>query len=364
MKTLPCFNPAQYVVAHQLLASRVATMMGRKFEEGDWSGAYCAAKGIPSGAWSNLQIDVMHGNLGVEHKMLCVRSDQGIRSACGLPHMHPAGTRAIRIPRETDATKAARDVLGQYALMIQRRAEFLRVLNRYHHGALSRDAAAAALMQVYPIAKVQAAYRLLPEQPKAIEKKFTDAEPDMRTGWLLWQEALREFLYFEERTQPPNPADYYAEWNDSGGGRRRTSRNLWVFEKKTKRKKFSITTDAGAKIQPYFTVPAPDDPNLYYFVVQGEVLGSGMVRIWLTEITAAYLRKVLGELSSEALSERIIQQAGTAVREEGTVAKAFADAAVPFTISVAAYNALKEAFLGVSDEHMMQLFLKSLKEKP
>jgi hypothetical protein len=87
----------------------------------------------------------------------------------------------------------------------------------------------------------------------------------MRTGWLLWQESLRQFLYFEERMRIPDPDDYKAQWVDSGGGARKGSRNLWIYDKRTERKMFSVTTTAGAKIQPYFDVPPPDDPNLYLF---------------------------------------------------------------------------------------------------
>ena len=42
-------------------------MMGRKLEEGDWAEVYCRAKGLPNQGWSNLNIDVMHEGLGVEH---------------------------------------------------------------------------------------------------------------------------------------------------------------------------------------------------------------------------------------------------------------------------------------------------------
>ncbi|HOU15241.1 MAG TPA: hypothetical protein PKZ84_19215 [Anaerolineae bacterium] len=66
--TRPAFSTVELMAAHRFLASRVAVMMGRKFEEGDWAYVYCAAKGISNEGWSNLHIDVMHGALGVEHK--------------------------------------------------------------------------------------------------------------------------------------------------------------------------------------------------------------------------------------------------------------------------------------------------------
>lgn len=82
-RTLPAFSSDELVKAHALLASRVATMMGRKFEEGDWSYVYHTAKNIPVSGWSNIHIDVMYQSLGVEHKMLCVRSKPNIKEYCG-----------------------------------------------------------------------------------------------------------------------------------------------------------------------------------------------------------------------------------------------------------------------------------------
>ena len=43
-----------------------------------------------------------------------------------------------------------------------------------------------------------------------------------------------------------------------------------MYEKITKQKRYSVTTSAGIKIQPYFDVPPPNDQNLYYFRVQSE----------------------------------------------------------------------------------------------
>lgn len=54
--TLSAFNAEEKEKAHLYLATHVAEMMGRKFEEGDWAKVYCAAKGIPLGTWSNLSI--------------------------------------------------------------------------------------------------------------------------------------------------------------------------------------------------------------------------------------------------------------------------------------------------------------------
>jgi hypothetical protein len=335
-------------------------MMGRKFEEGDWCRVYCAARGIPLTGWSNLSIDVMHGNFGVEHKMLCVRSDQGIRTVCGTTLMHPAGTRSIRIPAEPDATLAARNVLRQYAELISTRTGLVRILHRFHSGQVARKVAVAEVAALFAMSP-QSAGKLVPDAAVPVEGIAHDAAPDMRTGWLLWQESLCEFLYFEEPTVAPDPNDYYAEWVDSGGGRRKRSRNLWVFHNQTRSKRFSITTEAGAKIQPYFDVPPPNDPNLYYFIVQGEVVAGGAVRMWLTQNTADYLRRLLGSLEPERLSQAIVETAQKAVLREIPV-DPFGEVAVPVLVTAVAYGTLKHHFPGVSDEHMMQILLRALSE--
>ncbi|MBM4458080.1 MAG: hypothetical protein FJ011_10005 [Chloroflexi bacterium] len=306
-------------MAHRLLASRVASMLGRKFEEGDWSSVYHAAKGIPTRGWSNLNIDVMHAGFGLEQKMLCVQSRKSLREYCGTTLMHPAATRAIRIPSpDTDPTEVAAEILRQFADLIQQRRR------------------------------------------KVIED-LPDCEPDMRIGWLLWQESLEEFLYFEQEMLAPNPADYWAEWKESGGGARKASRNLWVYERETGRKRYSITTSAGAKIQPYFDVPAPNDSSLYHFRVQGEELDGGLVRIWITTTTALLLRQTLGDLDHEALSATIIRAAAQiAASEDQGEAAASSELAQPVTLTAEAYRILTTAFIGVSDEHRIQLFLHSI----
>jgi hypothetical protein len=104
-KTLQAFSKTEFTKAHALLAARVATMMGRKFEEGDWSYVYHTAKNIPPSGWSNLNIDVMHKSLGIEHKMLCVQSKKSIKEHCGTSLMHPAATRSIRVPSTERANR-------------------------------------------------------------------------------------------------------------------------------------------------------------------------------------------------------------------------------------------------------------------
>ena len=310
-RVLQAFTDEQYVIAHNLLASKVASMMGRKFEEGDWADVYCKAKSIPNTSWSNLNIDVAYKGLGVEHKMLCMKKKKVIREHCGTTLMHPSATRSIRIPDMDDATECAKDVLGQYAELISQRREKVR------------------------------------------ENAPSGSEPDMRTGWLLWQDSLRQFLYFEEEMVEPNPEDYYSVWRESGGGARKRSRNLWVYDKETERKRYSITTSAGAKIQPYFDVPSPEEEYLYVFIVQGEQLVDGRIRVWITRTTSMLLESLIGSLDEEAIGDAIM----TAIPDSEDVdAKGDwkKDIAVPVELSEGVYQTLCEKFPGISDEHMFQ----------
>ena len=185
-------------------------------------------------------------------------------------------------------------------------------------------------------------------------------EADMRTGWLLWQESLEEFLYFEDITIPPDPNNYTARWVESGGGRRKKSRNLWVYHAASGHKHFSITTEAGAKIQPYFIVPPPDALNLFYFRVQGEPLEDGTVRIWLTDMTAGYLQHLLGCLDREVVELAIMNAAHNYKIEESSPVQ-HSYTAIPVILKEEAYRHLCIAFKGVSDEHRMQLLIKALK---
>ena len=87
-------------------------MGARKFEEGDWTDVYCGAKGIPKTGWSNLHIDIMHGALGVEQKMMSRSVNRPITTWCGTMLMHPAATRALRIDSiNRDANVVMADVL-------------------------------------------------------------------------------------------------------------------------------------------------------------------------------------------------------------------------------------------------------------
>jgi hypothetical protein len=320
-RTLPAFTPGQRDLAHRLLAAKVARMMGRKLEEGDWADVYCRARGIPNRGWSNLNIDVMHEGLGVEHKMLCYRSKASILQACGETLMHPAATRSIRIPTgKVAAERAMREILQQYAELIRQRTEKVR------------------------------------------EQAPAGTHPNMRTGWLLWQESLRQFLYFEESMEAPDPTQYTAQWVESGGGSRKGSRNLWIYERATGKKRFSVTTSAGAKIQPYFDVPPPNDPNLYIFTVIGEVILDGRVRCWLTRTTFQDLEQLLGRVSSQTISRAIQKhlselpaaEAGPFVTEEPAEA---------VEISADAYALLTSRLPGVNDDHCFQLLVRLLRKK-
>ena len=312
VETLVAFSPEQREKARRLLAARVAYMGARKFEEGDWADIYCGAKDIPKAGWSNLNIDIMHGPLGVEHKMMSRPVDKSITAWCGTALMHPAATRALRIGSiDRDADEVMGEVFRQYGELIERRAEKIR------------------------------------------QGGFPD--PDMRTGWLLWQVSLRQFLYFEERMKAPNPDQYYAVWNKRvGSGARLGSKNLWVYDRITKQKRFSVTTEAGIKLQPYFEVPPLDDPNLYVFVAQGEDAGGGMVRLWLTAATARELHALVGDLAAETVSTAIL----AAVPKTGADAVILeSEEVVEVLVSDAAYLKLSTVFTGPSDEHRVRAFI-------
>jgi hypothetical protein len=160
----------------------------------------------------------------------------------------------------------------------------------------------------------------------------------------------------------PNPQDFVAEWHDSGGGRRKPSRNLWVYHAETRVKVYSITTEAGAKIQPYFTVPLPGDPNLYHFVVQGEECGNGIVRVWLTRVTASLLQEVVGELNPETIAAAVAR-ANFENRQVEQIPGAFGVLAVEVYVSIETYVRLQEVFGGVSDEHNFKQLLDVLRAR-
>ena len=319
MSTLPAFSDSQLRDATKLLAAKVATMLGRKMEEADWSFAYCNAKRIPEGGWSNLSIDVSHNGLGVEHKMLCIRRGASIKDVCGTSLMHPAATRSIRIPEgENDPNVVSKEILSQYGDLIR-------------------------------------------ERSKKVAEGSSDGVSDMRTGWLLWKEMLDEFLYFEEPMTPPDPCKFYAEWNVTPArGARKATRSLWIYEVDTNAKRYSVTTTAGAKIQPYFDVPSPRDPNLYYFRVQGNIVDESLVEVWITRSTAKFLETRIGSLSTDDLTTRILDYSPCKVEEDASSYAKAADLAIPIRISVQAYEHLKSSIEYVSDEQLIQTFAQSV----
>lgn len=319
--TLKAFSENEYKKAKLLLATQVAHMMGRKLEEEDWNKVYCMAKNIPLTGWSNLNIDVNYGGLGVEQKLLRVSGlgNKPIKSVCGTTMMHPAATRSIRIENlELPAKDVMYDVFQQYSGLIDTRAR------------------------------------------KALEQTPKVQNPDMRIGWLLWEDSLIEFLYFEQRLEAPNPDDYYAEWNVTPPkGARKGSKSLWIYERNTNKKRYSITTSAGIKIQPYFDVPAPSDKNLYYFRVQSEPLDYDTVQIWVSAATARAIQHIIGELGKETISEAIIKAAKNRVIKEAAISDND-DLAKPILITRKAFEVFQSTWEGVSDEHRAQLFLESL----
>lgn len=312
IKTLSVFTKNERSIATDLLSAKVSTMLGRKMEEEDWDFVYCNAKKIPETDWSNLHIDVNHDGLGVEHKMLRVTKSGSILNECGTTKMHPAGTRSIRIPAEKDPNKAMVDILNQYNDLIDSRT-------------------------------------------KTVLSKTNKKIADMRIGWLLWKDTLEEFLYFEEKMVKPDPQFYFAEWNTTPArGSRKSSKSLWIYEKNTGKKKYSVTTTAGAKIQPYFDVPAPKNKYLYHFKVQGVLLEGGLVKVWVTRSTAKYLELLVGSLDIEVLSSAIDKfDSGDVVNQESvTTAETLA---VPILIKENSYSKLKTLFTPISDEYMVSV---------
>jgi hypothetical protein len=184
----------------------------------------------------------------------------------------------------------------------------------------------------------------------------------MRTGWLIWEDSLSEFIYFEERMRAPAAEDYVAEWNVTPAkGIRKSSKSLWVFDRRTKQKRFSVTTSAGIKIQPYFDVPPPSDRNLYYFRVQGEQVDSQRIRLWASASTAAALRDRLGSLECEVITNAFLAALDNAVPESRAAGQK-ENLAVGIVMMTTAYQRVVREWDAVSDEHRAQLLLRALTE--
>lgn len=325
MSTLSAFSAEQEHQVKLGLAERVSTMMGRKWEEGDWSDVYCRAMGIPDSGWSNLHIDVNYRGLGVEFKMLRAPrlGDDRIEKICGTTLMHPSATRSIRIDDlDIDAAEAMEDVFRQYRELIE-------------------------------------------DRTAAVRKRSADGHADMRVGWLLWETKLREFLYWEERMLPPRSEDYYATWNERPAmGSRKASKSLWIFDKTTRLKRYSVTTSAGIKIQPYFDVPAPDDEHLYQFRVQSEPVGTDGVTLWITAATASELANRVGSIDRQSVSDMILR-VGRSIGGDLVVRDVDREerpAVVAVEVSRVAFRCLGDQWAGVNDDHTVRLFLQSVAE--
>lgn len=353
--TLPAFTEPQRNLAKLYLATTVAAMMGRKFEEDDWAKVYAAAKGFRASAWSNFDVDVMSGNLGVEHKMVGRDGAASLLECCGRSFMHPAGTRALRFPTSVDdPTEAAHQVLRQYGRKIKERASIVDTINAYHHERYSRPDAICTLQRMGM--GRDTAEELIPLQRAPVGTE--NDEPDMRFGWLLWRRDLAEFLYFEQPMTIPSPQDFVGEWHERATrGRRLPSKNLWIYRRATGTKEYSITNAAGVKVQPYFTVPLPRDPNLYFFRVQGEAAAPGLVRVWLTYETAQSLKAALGDMSPGTIGGFIERNAAAGGGENLPARAAFEPHAVDLLVPAEAYQLLRAGDHTVSDEHAFRLLL-------
>ena len=151
----------------------------------------------------------------------------------------------------------------------------------------------------------------------------------------------------------PRPADYYATWHERPAmGSRKASKSLWIFESTTRRKRYSVTTSAGIKIQPYFDVPAPDDEYLYRFRVQSEPVGADGVVLWVTTATASELAKHAGATDRQAVSDAILRVHGSpqdnlVIGDE----RAERPAVVPVEVSREAFECLGNRWSGVNDDH-------------
>ena len=121
-----------------------------------------------------------------------------------------------------------------------------------------------------------------------------------------------------------------------------------------------MTTEAGAKIQPYFDIPPLTDPNVCVFTVIGEVIKvNSVIRVWITDTTKRELTRLLGTLNPEILSAAVLK-VSAAMEKLGPIEEARQENATAFEISFEAYQALQASLPGVSDEHSFQLLAQHL----
>ena len=263
---LPVFDSSQKEHVRAELVKITSEMQGRKLEEGDWTELYCEVLGIANRGWSNLHLDVMIPGLGIEQKMLRDTGGDSLLQLCGQTKMHPSATRSIRIPDvNADANEVMYEVFRQYSELIEQRREL--------------------------ISRTQSA----------------GGHVSLRLGWLIWRGSLDQFLYFEEDFTAPNPDEYFAIWNEGSNSNspRKTSKSLWVYRKSDSAKRYSITTMAGIKIQPYFDVPATDDPNLYYWDLRPQSSKDGMMSVSVDRKTYEILEANLGSVNPLGLQDLV-----------------------------------------------------------
>lgn len=152
--------------------------------------------------------------------------------------------------------------------------------------------------------------------------------------------------------------EFVGTWNErQTSGRRLPSRNLWIYRESTGVKEYSITTTAGAKVQPYFTVPPPNDPNLHHLHIQGETADSGLIRVWLTFETAQGLKSLLGDLSPVKVGKFVRDRSMDTGGETRPARVAFEPLAVEIFMPADCYQLLRSDEHGVSDEHAFRLLL-------
>ena len=147
--------------------------------------------------------------------------------------------------------------------------------------------------------------------------------------------------------------------NNSGLLSRR--RCLWcsdLNERATNKKRYSVTTSAGIKIQPYFDVPPPGDPNLTYFRVQSEPLDGDTIVLWVAAATATQLQKRLGSIDKDVVSSAVFK-AAQKERNDDAVAIDDLHPAVPIMVSKEAFDLLIHRWKAVNDDHRVQLLIQS-----
>lgn len=120
-------------------------------------------------------------------------------------------------------------------------------------------------------------------------------EPVARYGVLLYNPTLEEFLYSEQDIEKLNPASFYAEKHNG---------SLWIFERESKIKRFSITGHThGAKIQRYLDVPEVGKGS-YYFKVEND----GSKPIWLSPETYNTLSTMAGTRTADEFITALLEK--------------------------------------------------------